>query len=148
MACRYVGDRASHAVGLHRAKASRGSRADVRRVATVLVLAPLVYCLVVVPCLATVEESATGPAPRRHALLVGCTFYENLDERWWLEGPANDVALIRRLLTGHPFGFAASDIATLAGWPPDKRMRPTKENILREMSRLARVVGAFAPGRR
>jgi len=48
-------------------------------------------------------------AGRRLALLVGCTKYDKLAERFQLQGPANDVVMMRALLTER-FGFADQDI--------------------------------------
>ena len=40
----------------------------------------------------------TGAAwAENYALLVGASIYDNLEERFWLRGPANDVALVRYL---------------------------------------------------
>src|SRR5262245_16942930 len=56
--------------------------------------------------------TAASP-PRRFALLVGCTKYDNLDERYWLRGPANDVKLFRSLLIDK-FKFDPQSMVTLA----------------------------------
>ena len=88
--------------------------------------------------------AGAGPEtePRRHALLVGCGYYENLEEEWWLEGPVNDVALLRELLTGPGFEFDPESVVALAGWPAEEARRPTRANIVRELRRLATTVGA------
>lgn len=73
-----------------------------------------------------------------HALLVGCTEYPNLGERWELYGPENDVRLLGSILT-EDFGFRSEDIVRLVGWPEEESRRPTRANIEREFERLAKV---------
>ena len=67
-------------------------------------------------------------------LLVGCTKYSNHDG-WHLEGPANDVHLLRRVLIDH-FGFEPVNIKTLVD-EIDAEHNPTKANIRREFENLA-----------
>lgn len=97
----------------------------------------------------SVDRSGTEARPRQlegteradskihHALLIGCTEYSELDQRYWLEGPVNDVALMRRLLIDR-FGFdpALDDMVTLAADQKGKEHQPTRENIRREFARL------------
>ncbi|MBK6467883.1 MAG: caspase family protein [Rhodobacter sp.] len=53
-------------------------------------------------------------ARENYALLVGANEYRNLDERWWLNGPANDVQLVRDYLTTEaPVPFAAENVTML-----------------------------------
>lgn len=60
-----------------------------------------------------VEAAETTPKPvRRHALLVGVGRYEGLTQAEQLFGCANDVALMRELLTSR-FGFAPGEVRTL-----------------------------------
>ena len=85
---------------------------------------------------------ASAPAPKppgRHALLVGCTRYDSLPATSQLRGPANDVVLMRELLTRR-FHFPAERIATLAEAGPAAN-RPTRDHIEREFRRLAREAG-------
>ena len=50
-----------------------------------------------------------------YALLIGANEYRNLDERWWLNGPKNDVALVRDyLITDAPVAFPADHVTVLA----------------------------------
>jgi hypothetical protein len=68
--------------------------------------------------------NADGPVGRKFALLVGVTRYPNLSAELQLEGPANDVALLRRLLLER-FQFLQEDIFALtetagAAGPPDR----------------------------
>lgn len=81
------------------------------------------------------DEKSADAKSRRRALLVGCTKYPHLGERYALEGPANDVALIGSLLTDR-FKFATADIVRLLH-DADDGHRPTRANILREFDRLA-----------
>ena len=54
-------------------------------------------------------------ARENHAILIGANAYTNLDERWWLKGPSNDVELVRDYLTGAaPVPFAAENVTVLA----------------------------------
>ena len=77
----------------------------------------------------------TWPARgEQRALLVGVTTYPALDKSRWLQGPANDVVLMR-LLLHERFGIPDANIATLSeGSGPDHL--PTRANIDRELSRL------------
>lgn len=88
------------------------------------------------PVAAKPAASATPPG-RRHALLVGCTAYPTLDVQQ-LEGPANDVVLMRSLLEGR-FQFPPAQIVTLAESEPDVR-KPTRANIEQNFARLAKTV--------
>jgi hypothetical protein len=79
-----------------------------------------------------------NPAPRSRALLVGCTKYDNLGAQLTLEGPGNDVVLMRMLLQ-NKLGVPESEIITLAEEPGDGTKRPTGANVQREMVRLAQT---------
>jgi hypothetical protein len=60
---------------------------------------------------------AAGPAAARenHAILIGASTYPNLDERFWLKGPGNDVVLVRRFLTeAAPVPFDPANVTVLA----------------------------------
>src|SRR6266702_4941932 len=89
----------------------------------------------------TAPDDPTLPAGtqagRKHALLVGCTRYDKLPDHR-LEGPANDVVLMRRVLKER-FGFADRDIVTLA--ESNAAGRPTRANIKAQFERLAKVAG-------
>src|SRR5437660_12600095 len=87
------------------------------------------------PCAAQKAAPAKG-----HALLVGCSHYPNLEERYQLKGPANDVLLMRDLLVKQ-FGFAAENIALLAEHAGKDRL-PTRANIEKEFRRLGEVAKA------
>jgi hypothetical protein len=81
---------------------------------------------------------AIKPSGRKLALLVGCTKYDKLPERFQLKGPGNDVVLMRKVLTER-FGFANQDIVTLAEGAAAGR--PTRANIKAQFERLAREAG-------
>ena len=93
----------------------------------------------------TVVSSAQPPQPaavRRYALLVGVTeFIAPAMAKHNLQGPANDVSLLRTLLTGESFRVPAANIVSLAGLPPDASARPTRANIEREFRRLQSLAG-------
>ena len=72
-------------------------------------------------------------------MLVGCTKYEKpgIPELW---GPANDVPLWRKTLE-QQFGFPASNIEVLLGWPDEPDRRPTRANIARGFEGLIDKAG-------
>ena len=54
-------------------------------------------------------------ARENHALLIGANQYPNLEERWWLKGPANDVQLVAQYLTTEaPVPFASDNVTVLS----------------------------------
>ena len=74
---------------------------------------------------------------RRHALLVGCTKYDHyLDQS--LEGPINDVRLMRKTLIER-CSFQADDIRTLSE-ANDAGGRPTRANIMAGFEHLKQAV--------
>ena len=76
--------------------------------------------------------AGTARAQERYALLVGVATYVNLDERLQLQGPPNDVALVREYLTDVA-GFADDNVVTLA----DNGVRVAERAaILGELDRL------------
>ncbi|PYG27177.1 caspase family protein [Pelagimonas varians] len=76
-------------------------------------------------------------ARENHALLIGASTYPNLDERFWLVGPANDVDLVRGYLTTNPaVPFDAENITVLADGVAGGQ-EPTLANIRTEMAVLA-----------
>ena len=74
-------------------------------------------------------------------LLVGCTQYPNLLRSFWLEGPRNDVALVRRLLVER-FGVPGENVRVLADGIEGAVGRPFRAEILRELDRLADTAAA------
>ena len=91
-------------------------------------------CWFVTP-LQALEPAPAGESPGKRALLIGCTKYPNLEGRWQLGGPANDVTLLRTLLIDK-FGFASGDISCLSEEAGGNERRPTRANIEREFQSL------------
>lgn len=79
-----------------------------------------------------------GKPAGRHALLVGCTRYPNLAEKYQLIGPGNDVLLMRDLLTGDRFGFPRGNVVILSEAAGGANL-PTRAHIEREFRHLARI---------
>ena len=91
--------------------------------------------------MATAQQSAPPPEEgKRHALLIGCTAYPELEEKYQLQGPANDVALTTTLLK-EKFKFTKGEIVTLLH-DREESMRPTHDNIFREFAKLIDSVGS------
>jgi hypothetical protein len=68
------------------------------------ILLSTALCLAALPALAR----------ENHALLIGANQYQNLEERWWLKGPANDVQLVATYLTTQaPVPFAPENVTVL-----------------------------------
>lgn len=85
-------------------------------------------------------QAADEPTAKRHALLVGCTKYTHLAAKHQLEGPGNDVRLIRGLLI-EKFGFQPADITEMTEASPPT-LRPDREQIVAEMEKLRQRAGA------
>jgi hypothetical protein len=86
--------------------------------------------------------STAGPAPidgtKFHALLVGCTKYDNLKPSKSLRGPSNDVDLMRRFFT-EQLKLPAQSIVVLSEAEAavhGETSRPTRANIEREIQKL------------
>jgi uncharacterized caspase-like protein len=80
-----------------------------------------------------------APAARtgaKRALLVGVTKYDHLPPEKYLEGPANDVRLVGRLLRER-YQFPADSIVSLTEDEDSPARRPTRANIEREFRLLA-----------
>ena len=85
---------------------------------------------------------ATDALAEKRALLVGCTKYPHLESHLWLDGPGNDVELLKSVLMSR-FGLSEENIQTLAGWDGvAKEQRPTRANIERAFGYLARSAGS------
>lgn len=66
-------------------------------------------------CLAALPALARD----NYALLIGANQYQNLDERWWLKGPANDVQLVASYLTTQaPAPFDPANVTLLSDGVP------------------------------
>ncbi len=73
-------------------------------------------------------------ARENYAILIGANQYQNLEERWWLKGPSNDVALVATYLTTEaPVPFAAENVIVLTDGRTDV-----------EPATLAAIRSAFA----
>ncbi len=78
-------------------------------------------------------------ARENHALLIAASKYDNLDEKWWLNGPANDAVLVETFLTTEaPVPFPESNVTVLADAPGHDRA--TLENIRKAFADLAATV--------
>ncbi|WP_099825180.1 caspase family protein [Oceaniglobus indicus] len=85
--------------------------------------------------------SGAALARENHALLIGASTYPNLDERFWLKGPANDVDLVHRYLMANTAApFDPANITLLADGLDGGRA-PTLAEIRAEMARLTDTVG-------
>src|SRR5688572_18978836 len=82
-------------------------------------------------------------APRKRALLVGCTAYPNQSRLRQLSGPINDVRMWERLLTDpRGLAFPRENVKQLAGWPAEAEKRPTYANIVKAFKDLIDSAGA------
>ncbi len=101
--------------------------------ALLLVAGAVLAALPVAPAVQSNEST-------RRALLVGVTNYPNLPAKLHLEGPANDVVLMRATLTTH-FGVPAGNVVTLSEAEGTKNpaLYPTRAAIEREFKRLAEL---------
>ena len=87
-------------------------------------------------CCAVLGAVLAQPAvAENHALLIGVSNYPSLDKSLQLEGPANDVQLMRDLLK--TTGFAESHIRVLADGVAGAAAQPTRAAILGELGGLA-----------
>ncbi len=82
-------------------------------------------------------------ARENHALLIGASTYPNLDERYWLKGPKNDVELVLAWLTGPaPVRFERRNIIVLADGVAGADGAPTLAEIRAAMADLTARVGS------
>jgi hypothetical protein len=82
--------------------------------------------------------------PRGRALLIGCTKYDHLDSSMHLQGPANDVEMMKDLLESR-FGFTSEQIVLLSENAGKQELRPTRINIEREFHRLSQIAKTGEP---
>jgi hypothetical protein len=69
---------------------------------------------ILLPAALCLAAALPALARENHALLIGANQYQNLDEKWWLKGPANDVQLVATYLTTQaPVPFAAENVTVL-----------------------------------
>ena len=95
---------------------------------------PLMTKTVVMLCL--IAYALPVIAAKKHAILVGVSKYPNLTFSSQLEGSANDVVLMKKVLQEK--GFAARHIQVLS----EKSVLPTRRNILDALKGLTRQVRA------
>jgi len=82
-------------------------------------------------------------ARENYALLIGASQYQNLDERYWLKGPANDVTLVQTwLTTASPVPFPPDHVTVLADGV-DGAGEPTLDAIRKA---FAALVAEVSPG--
>lgn len=93
--------------------------------------AAVLAALALAPCLAADQ-----------ALLVGVGRYPELPRRLWLDGPANDVALMRDALLAH--GFAPQQVRSLSDAPTRAQIVAAMADVLRQVRPGDRVVFHFA----
>ena len=94
------------------------------------------YQYSIATCVAiSLSLSGRASAAERYALLVGCTKYVELPASCQLAGPANDVALLQKLLLER-FGFKREDMTLLTEAQGNKP--PTRENIRLGFAALAK----------
>ena len=118
---------------------SRGGERTFQLDSVLLTTFPVGLMVLAAACGCALAQSQPKKAdPGRHALLVGCTCYPSLEEHLQLEGPGNDVALMRRLLIDH-YQFPPESIVTLAEESLGGQKLPTRDNIKGEFDRLAKV---------
>jgi len=89
--------------------------------------------------LAALALFVTPVEARNLALLVGVSAYDDAAIRS-LEGPRNDVVLMREALARRDFG--AQDVEVLADGAPDSKAAPTRAAILAGLQGLADKAGA------
>jgi hypothetical protein len=89
-------------------------------------LAELVFAAV-----GLVALSATSAARENYAVLVGVNNYTNLDRQYQLQGPVNDVALMRSVLRTR--GFAEDNILILADGIGGAQV-PTRHGIMQAIA--------------
>jgi len=81
---------------------------------------------------------SVSAAAERYALLIGVSEYPALAPSLWLQGPDNDVELLRGILQKQ--GFTEANIRVLAG-KGQTIGAPSRAAILAELERLARHTG-------
>lgn len=93
------------------------------------------YSPKILGCAVLAAVLAIPAVAENHALLIGVSRYPSLDKSLQLEGPANDVQLMRDLLK--TTGFADAQIRVLADGVAGAAAAPTRAAILGELGSLA-----------
>jgi hypothetical protein len=87
--------------------------------------------------------AAPALARENYALLIGANEYRNLEERWWLKGPANDVDLVATYLSATaPVPFAPENITVLS----DRREGATPATLSGIRAAFADLTMKVGPG--
>ncbi|MCB6179593.1 caspase family protein [Rhodobacter sp. Har01] len=82
-------------------------------------------------------------ARENYAILIAANDYQNLDERWWLKGPRNDVDLVATYLTTEaPVPFAPENVTVLTDGT--EGAQPATLAAIREA--FAKVAAEAQPG--
>lgn len=79
-------------------------------------------------------------ARENHALLIGASTYPNLEERFWLRGPANDVDLVATYLQSNPVAQFDPDHITILADGIDGAVAPTLAAIRAAFNALTQTV--------
>jgi len=95
--------------------------------------------------LGVLDFSSLNGEETKHALLVGCTKYANLARHFQLEGPINDVQLMRQTLVDRFQFDSGGKGITILSESIDSDGRPTKQNILNHLQRLSNTVKPGEP---
>ncbi|MBL4926999.1 caspase family protein [Fuscibacter oryzae] len=83
-------------------------------------------------------------ARENYALLIGVSQYPALDRKYWLKGPANDMALVATYLTTEaPVKFTPQNVVVLADGVPGATDTPTLGHI---RDRMAALTARVQPG--
>jgi hypothetical protein len=99
-----------------------------RRMKTLLALAPVCFIGALVTLPAEAREN--------YALIAAVSDYPNLEEKYWLKGPANDAVLVRDyLLTSAPVPFKPENVTTLGSG--EGLQLATRDAILGQLAALA-----------
>ena len=90
---------------------------------------------VIITSLITVS-ALPAVAKENYAILIGASTYENLKEKYWLKGPANDVTLVAQYLTTTaPIPFDPNNVTLLADGV-EGGQRPTLDAIRKGFAQL------------
>lgn len=125
--------------GRHETMRKRWVVRIVLAVLAVLAVGPVALAGIVLPDPTDPWSATGGPAPNatpgtKYALLVGPTEHPNLDQKYWLKGPKNDVLLAADYLIQRA-GFLPQDVDALITEPGYSD--PTRAAVLAGFARLA-----------
>lgn len=101
-----------------------------RKLGAALALVVAATFLASAEAVAVSDNDGRGRAPQKHALVVGVSEYVNLPERFRLLGPANDAALVSRMLLRA--GFSGPNVVVLSDGRSGTDL-PTRAAILQAL---------------